>query len=215
MTISTKLLSQYILPGDNIIVGVSGGADSMVLLDLINKFNKKVEFDFYAVHINHSIRDKEATRDQLFVENYCKKNNIKFICKSVDAPLYCKQSGKTLEQGARELRYKEFNNILLEKNANKIFVAHHANDQAETVLMHIARGSSLSGAKGMSFISNNIYRPLLNITRKQIDQYLKENFLNKLYLHLLNLEQIQVYFLLNIDQFAFLLYLVKVYKYCY
>lgn len=175
MPLNLNVLNNFIQENDCIIVGVSGGADSMCLLDLINKYKCACKFKIYAVHINHGIRGDEALRDQNFVSEFCEKRNINCIIKSVDAIKFAKENSKTLEQAARILRYDVFENLIKELNANKLFVAHHKDDQAETILMHILRGSGLKGAKGMLSNSNKIYRPLLNISRKEIEEYNRNN----------------------------------------
>lgn len=174
MTLSYNILSDYIVEGDNVIVAVSGGADSMCLLDLIHQYSKKVEFNFCVVHVNHNIRNEESDRDQRFVEEYCAKNSIKCKTFAVKAVNFAKKHGQTLEQAARELRYGAIYNYKSEINANKIFVAHHMTDQAETVLMHIARGASLKGAKGMSPVGE-LFRPLLSFSKEQILKYVQKN----------------------------------------
>jgi len=175
MAIDVSCLSTLIKKGDKVMVGLSGGADSMCLLDLVAKFNTNLEFDFFAVHINHGLRDLEAQRDQDFVVEYCQKNKIKIICKNIKTKEYARKNNKTIEQAGRELRYKTFKEVLENEGANKLLVAHHKNDQVETVLMHICRGSSLSGARGMELENNKVVRPLLNYTRAEIEGYIQSN----------------------------------------
>ena len=175
MEISGKVFEGLITKNDKVLVGVSGGTDSMCLLSLLEKASKKMGFDFIAVHINHNLRGEESVRDESFVEKYCQKNNIKLICESVDVNKYAKKYAKTIEQAARELRYEMFDKIMQKEKATVLAVAHHKDDQAETILMHIARGSSLKGARGMSLKNGNTIRPLLNFTREDIEQYNKAN----------------------------------------
>lgn len=174
MTLSYNILKNYITMGDNIIVAVSGGADSMCLLDLMQKYSKDVKFDFSVVHVNHNIRGEESDSDQRFIEYYCAKNSIKCKTFAVNALNYAKKHGQTLEQAARELRYGAIYKYKDEINANKVFVAHHLTDQAETVFMHISRGSSLKGAKGMDR-AGVLYRPLLDFSKEQILKYAQKN----------------------------------------
>ena len=115
-----NVLNNIILENDRVLVGVSGGADSMCLLDIVNKFKKKISFEFFAVHVNHNLRGEEAERDQKFVNEYCKRNNINLIVESVDAKTYASENQKTIEQAARELRYGVFDKLLIELKANKI-----------------------------------------------------------------------------------------------
>ncbi|MBQ7466598.1 MAG: tRNA lysidine(34) synthetase TilS [Clostridia bacterium] len=175
MEISCKVLEGLITKTDKVLVGVSGGTDSMCLLSMLLKAKSQMGFQLLAVHINHNLRGQESERDENFVKKYCEKNDIKFICESVDVLKHAKKYGKTTEQAARELRYLAFEKIMQKEKATVLAVAHHKDDQAETVLMHIARGSSLKGATGMQIKSGNIIRPLLNFTRKDIEEYNKAN----------------------------------------
>ena len=175
MEISSKVFEGLITKNDKVLVGVSGGTDSMCLLYLLERASEKMGFDFVAVHVNHNLRGEESERDQNFVEKYCQKNNIKLICESVDVNKYATKYAKTIEQAARELRYEMFDKIMQKEKATVLAVAHHKDDQAETILMHIARGSSLKGARGMSLKNGNTIRPLLNFTREDIEQYNKAN----------------------------------------
>lgn len=175
MALSVDALNNYILKKDKVIAAVSGGADSMCLLSLLCEKQKFVDFDLVCLHVNHNIRDEEAKRDEDFVRDFCRENNIEFVCENVKALEYAKKTGKTVEQAARELRYAAFEKVFKEKGANKIAVAHHKDDQAETILMHIARGSSLKGARGMSNVSGVIIRPLLDFSRQEIEEYVENN----------------------------------------
>ncbi len=177
MALDYSILNDFIKDNDCVLIGVSGGADSMCLLDLAIKYKKICQYKLIAVHINHNLRDKEAERDENFVREYCKNNNVNLICESIKTIEYKEKNSKTIEQAARELRYSVFDMLLEREGANKILVAHHQDDQAETVLMHISRGSSLRGARGMSKNSNKIARPLLSFSREEIVYY---NHVNKI-----------------------------------
>lgn len=171
MELNKRVLDGFIYSGDKVIVACSGGADSMCLLSLMLEKQKDTDFEIIALHVNHNIRDKEADRDEQFVREFCKKNNVEFVCVSVNAIEYAKKHKMTLEQGARVLRYKAFNDEMQRRKANKIAVAHHKDDQTETVLMHIFRGSAIKGASGMSAVLGNIIRPLLDFSRNDIEEY--------------------------------------------
>ena len=175
MKLDFNALNPYVFANDKVIVACSGGADSMCLLSLLMEKQKETDFELVAFHVNHNIRDEEADRDEQFVRDFCAKNNVKFVCVQVKALEYAKKHGKSVEQSARELRYEEFRKILEKENANKIAVAHHKDDQAETILMHIFRGSSIKGAIGMASVSGNIIRPLLDFSRKDIEEYNKQH----------------------------------------
>ncbi len=152
---------------DGIAVGVSGGADSMLLLWALIDKQKQVGFDLEVINVNHHIRGEESDRDSAFVKEFCEKKNIPYVIFDVDALKAKKENKMGLEESARNLRYEIFAKEMKDKNLNKLFLAHHKNDQAETILMHIFRGSGISGACGMSELSN-IYRPLISYTKKEI-----------------------------------------------
>lgn len=173
--INEKLLNGLVKAGDSVLVGVSGGADSMCLLTLLIKLREKVNYKLYAIHINHGLRGTESVRDQQLVQNYCKANKVACEVVNVDVKGYCAKNGTTTEEGARILRYKSFDKFMKEKNLNLLAVAHNRKDQAETILMHILRGGSIKGASGMQQKSENILRPLLNVGREEIEKYNQEN----------------------------------------
>ena len=168
--------------GDKIVVGVSGGPDSISLINILNEI--KVEnilnynFDLIVAHINHKIR-KEADLDQKFVENYCKQKNIKCYVKSENVNKKAENEKIGTEEAGRKLRYNFFNEILEKEKANKIATAHTANDNAETILMNIIRGSGTTGLKGITPIRDNLYiRPLIEANRDEIEEYCKKNNLD-------------------------------------
>ena len=154
---------------DKIVIGVSGGPDSMCLLNIMKNIKDKMNFKIYVVHINHMIR-KEASDDEKYVQEYCKKNNIDFFVKHFDVTQYAKQNKIGTEEAGRNIRYKFFNEVLNNVGANKIAIAHNANDNAETVLMNLMRGSGISGLKGIEPMRENIIRPLIECTREEIEE---------------------------------------------
>lgn len=157
---------------DNVVAGISGGADSMVLLNLLIKAKQIKSFKLTAVHIEHGIRAEEAKRDALFVQDYCKKHKVTCKIISADIPKLAKQKKQTLEECARNFRYQQFYKAM--GTSGKIFIAHNKNDQAETVLMHIFRGSGISGAAGIKQ-TDVIFRPLLCKTKAEILHHAKTN----------------------------------------
>ncbi len=163
------------LKGCRIAVACSGGSDSMALLHCLNKLKGTLSLKLFAIHVNHNIRGNEAKRDEQFVENYCKNNGIGFILKSVNAIEFSKANKQTLEQGARNLRYNAFNEAIEENGLDYVCLAHNKLDQAETILMHIGRGSGLTGLVGMSAVSGKFLRPILNVSKLEILEYLKQN----------------------------------------
>ena len=152
---------------DRIAVGVSGGADSMVLLWALLDKQKQVGFYLYVINVNHHIRGIESDRDSAFVEDFCKKKKIDYVVADVDVLKLKSDEKYTLEESARKLRYDVFAETMKKNNLNKLFLAHHKNDQAETILMHIFRGSGISGASGIRQ-SEKIVRPLLGLSKNEI-----------------------------------------------
>lgn len=164
---------KYIADGDSVVAGVSGGADSMILLwGLIDK-QKQVNFSLTVVHVNHHLRGTESDADAVFVKKFCEKRKIECIIEDVDVKKLKVSEKTTLEETARNARYDIFKKIMRQKKCNKLFLAHHKNDQAETILMHIFRGSGISGACGIRD-NEQIKRPLLHLTKEEINKIAKE-----------------------------------------
>ena len=163
--------------GDTVIAGVSGGADSVCLLFLLLDLKERLSIDVTALHVEHGIRGESSRCDAGFVEKLCKEHDIPFQMKEVDAPGYAKEHKVTLEEAARLLRYGAFFEAAKQFNEKrvKIAVAHHRDDQAETVLFQMARGSGLRGLGGMHPKRDCIIRPLLNCSRRDLELYLIEN----------------------------------------
>ncbi len=159
-------------PGDRIIVGISGGADSVSLLKVIQELSTKLELSIYAAHYNHGIRGESADGDSRFVSELCADLNVPLIVERGNVPAYANEHGQTVEQAARELRYGFLERARKHFNADYIAVAHHMDDQAESVLMHLFRGSGLKGLSGMRFKRDRIIRPMLGCRRKEIEEYL-------------------------------------------
>lgn len=164
-----------ILKGETVGVAVSGGSDSMCLLHLLNSLKEKLGFNVVAINVDHNLRENSAN-DSLFVKNYCDKNNIKLFAYSIDVNSICAEKKLTVEQGAREGRYKIFKKLLDKGQVNKIALGHHLQDQSETILLNIFRGAGLSGACGMELIRDGVYiRPLLHTPKAEIKAYLTYN----------------------------------------
>lgn len=166
--------------GDNIVIGVSGGPDSMALLNaLIDlKETSKIKYEITVVHINHMIR-KEADEETEFVKEFCKKNGIECYVKREKVEAIAEKQRIGTEEAGRKLRYSFFEEIAQKVNANKIATAHNANDNAETVLMNIIRGSGTSGLKGIEPIRENKFiRPLIECRRDEIEEYCNNQNLN-------------------------------------
>ena len=161
--------------GDVVAVALSGGKDSVCLLHLLLSLREELNITVKAVHVDHSIRGKDSENDAEFVKNYCEKLGVLVKVFKVDAPLYSKQNNLSLEQGARALRYGVFKSVLDSGFANLIATAHHKNDNFESLLFNIFRGTGLKGAGGIPSKNGEIVRPLLSVTREEIDRYLQEN----------------------------------------
>ncbi len=160
--------------GSHILVGVSGGADSVCLLLILKELTPYYDASLTAVHVEHGIRGEESQKDARFVQQLCEKHKIPCRVYSCDAPAYAKAHGMTLEEGARELRYGFFAQAARETKADRIAVAHNQNDCAETLLFHLARGSGLRGMCGIVPVRETIIRPLLSVSRGEIESYLEK-----------------------------------------
>ena len=166
--------------GDKIVLGVSGGPDSISMLNILKEIKDEqiIKFEIYVAHINHMIRE-EAIDDEKYVEDYCKKNNIKCYIKRIDVVKIANDKKIGTEEAGRKARYEFFEEILKKTNSNKIAIAHNINDKIETVIMHLLRGSGLSGLKGIEPIRDNKFiRPLIECERSEIEQYCEKYELN-------------------------------------
>lgn len=164
--------------GDRVVVGVSGGPDSVCLLHVLWRLRKDFDLYIVAVHINHMLRGSESCRDENYVKSLCSELEIELQSICVDIKKVSKEKNMSLEEAGREERYRHFEIVADSVGASRIAVAHNKNDQAETVLMNIIRGSGLDGLKGMDYIRGRIIRPLLDIERNEIEAYCRENSLN-------------------------------------
>lgn len=171
-------VNQLIRPGDGVVVGLSGGPDSVFLLYALHTLQPRMGFTLWAAHVHHGIRGAEADRDEAFSEKLCAKLDIPFQAVHVAAPAYAAQHGLSLEEAARILRYEALEAArqqLGQTRAAWIAVAHHLDDQAETVLHNLVRGAGLRGLAGMENRRNHVIRPLLSIKREDILKWLKQN----------------------------------------
>jgi len=154
--------------GDKILVGVSGGIDSVALLDILSKLRNKLSLNIHIAHVNYGLR-KESASDERFVSSLASKHGFNFHLKRV------RLSDGNIEEKAREARYEFFNDIALKKGLNKIAVAHQKNDLVETFFLNSARGSGLRGLVSMKPLSGHLIRPLLFAKRQEIENYTKKN----------------------------------------
>lgn len=156
-----------------VVVGLSGGADSVCLLVIMKELCNELGMELIAVHINHGIRGAEADRDEEFCVKLCVELSIELIVKKYDVPAYAKENGLSEEEAGRILRYETFREIAGENGV--IAVAHHRNDQAETVIFNLVRGTKLKGTAGMEPVRGRVIRPLLDVTKQEIEDFLREN----------------------------------------
>ena len=164
--------------GDKLVLGVSGGPDSISMLNILNQIKDEYEFEIYVAHINHMIRE-EAEDDEKYVQKFCTENDIQCFTKRIDVQKIANEKKMGTEEAGRKIRYEFFEEVLQKVNANKIAVAHNKNDKIETIIMNLLRGSGISGLKGIEPIRDNKYiRPLIECERKEIEQYCKEQQLN-------------------------------------
>lgn len=175
-----KTIKKYNLIKDNdsIVIGVSGGPDSIALLDILRK---KENIKIYVAHINHMARE-DAGQDEEYVIQYCKKNNIPVFTKKIDIIKKSKQEKIGTEQAGRQARYEFFEEIMQKTNSNKIATAHNKNDLVETLIMNQIRGSGVSGLKSIEPIRDGKFiRPLIEAKREEIEKYCEDKKLNPRY----------------------------------
>lgn len=169
-----KNLKSYNLEGFGVLLAVSGGKDSMTMLDLFNYFKYELKLNLVVCHFNHSLRD-DADRDEKFVKTQCEKYGLKFYSKKEDVLLYSNENKLSTEEGARFLRYKFFDEVKRIENLEYIATAHNKNDLAETVIMRIFRGTGINGLIGIQSERGDLIRPILNFSRDEIEKYIEEN----------------------------------------
>lgn len=164
--------------GKRVCVAISGGVDSTALLHYLKSKEKEVGFSLSAVHCEHGIRGEESLLDQAFVKELCKNWNVPLFLFSEDCPKRAKGEKISLETAARDYRLESFSSLVKENKVDYIATAHHLSDEAETVLFRLARGTSLSGVKGMEEKSGYLIRPFLDWTKEEILSYARENNLS-------------------------------------
>lgn len=167
---------QLLKEGDRVLAGVSGGADSVcllfVLLSLRSYFGGRLHIE--VVHVHHMLRGKEADEDMAYVEELCRSQAVPFHPVMLPVKQIAEEQGWSVEEAGRRVRYDTFDRICRERRLHKIAVAHHRDDQAETVLMNLFRGSGLKGMAGIPAVRGNIIRPLLAVSREEIEAYLTQ-----------------------------------------
>nr|WP_312887202.1 tRNA lysidine(34) synthetase TilS [Clostridium lacusfryxellense] len=158
--------------GDKVIVAISGGPDSTCLLYILNELKEQIGITLIGAHLNHCLREVDADKDEEYAKKTCESLHIDFYSKKVDVHRIAKEKNLSCEMAGREERYGFFKELMISLNANKVALAHNANDQAETILMRIMRGTGIEGMVGIKPVRDKIYvRPILHLSRKEIENY--------------------------------------------
>lgn len=171
-----KTIQKYRMlePGDGVVVGVSGGPDSVMLCHVLHRLRDRCGLSLTVAHLNHGIRGAEAARDARFVERLARGLGLPYVVQEQDVPAYCRERSRSLQEAAREVRYRFLEAVRVNAGAVKIALGHNADDQAETVMLWLLRGAGLKGLGGMPPVrSGIIIRPLIETTREEIETYLR------------------------------------------
>jgi tRNA(Ile)-lysidine synthase len=161
--------------GDRVVVGLSGGPDSVALLHILSSLKDVYKIGIRAAHLEHGIRGEESIEDMRFVERLCQDMSVPLSTERVKVPEAARAAKQSVEATARRLRYDFFDEVLKETKSSKIATGHNANDQAETLLLNLLRGTGMAGLTGVwPAVENTIVRPLIEATRSDIETYLKE-----------------------------------------
>jgi tRNA(Ile)-lysidine synthase len=167
--------NELLLPGEKILIALSGGPDSVFLLHFLNKFKKKYKIEIGAVHVNHLLRGSDSQRDAIFCKTICEELSIPFYFCRKNIKTYSKKNKLSLEVAGRKVRYEFFDKISQTYGYSKIATAHNADDNVETVLINLIKGTGIKGIAGIPVKRKNIIRPILSLTKKEILDYLEEN----------------------------------------
>jgi tRNA(Ile)-lysidine synthase len=165
-------------PGDRVLVAVSGGPDSVCLLRVLQTLAKKLDLTLQVAHLDHMFRGKESADEAQFVADLAKKLGIPATLAQIDVPAFCRERGLSAQEGAREVRYGFLRRVADETGSSRIAVGHTAEDQAETFMMRLLRGAGTSGLSAIPPVRDNIIRPLIDVTRKEVLEYLKKSEIN-------------------------------------
>ena len=165
---------QMLEVGDYIVIGVSGGADSVCLLFVLRQLQEEYQLQLTVVHVNHNIRGESARRDQAYVEELCRRWDVQCKVYSLQVEEISKLRKRSVEETGRDLRREVFLEVLEEEHATKIATAHHANDNVETLIMNMSRGTGLTGMTGIQPMNDMWIRPLLGVKRQDIQTYLQQ-----------------------------------------
>lgn len=174
--LNTLKAHDMLSPGDKVIVALSGGADSVALLSVLLSLKNELGIEVFAAHVNHNLRGEESLRDEAFVKKLCNDNKVGLFLRSVDVNALCAESGEGFETVGRRVRYDFFEELINEKDAF-VATAHTLSDSLETALFNMTRGASFSGLSSIPYKRGRIIRPLLDVTRDEIETYIAENSL--------------------------------------
>jgi tRNA(Ile)-lysidine synthase len=179
LKIIKQTIAEYNLleKGDKVLIGLSGGADSVCLTHALKSLADEIGITLYTAHLNHGIRGDEAQRDEDFAKAFSASLQITCFTEKRDIPSEARRNGVSEETAGRNARYAFFERLCEEHCINKTATAHNKNDNAETILMNFMRGSSVSGLSGIPYSRGKIIRPILNVARCDIEEYCKENHL--------------------------------------
>lgn len=166
-----QALTKYLPQGSRVLLAVSGGADSMALALAAAQLRENDYFETFVLHVEHGLRGAEALQDAELVQNFCHEHNLPYNCHHVDVAAYADANGLSTESAARKLRYAALQDEAVRLKTDYIVTAHHADDQAETVLLKLLRGTSAAGLSGMSHVHGNIIRPFLELSRADLVEF--------------------------------------------
>lgn len=177
LNIIKQAIAEYNLfkSGSSVLVGLSGGADSVCLTHILHALSKELDITVYTAHVNHGIRGSEALSDELFAKDFSESLGLKCFVKRADIPAIAEAEGISEETAGRKIRYGFFDEICGKYNIDYIATAHNKNDNAETMLMNFMRGSSTNGLCGIPYKRANIIRPLLDVGRDEIEEYCRNH----------------------------------------
>jgi tRNA(Ile)-lysidine synthase len=161
--------------GDKILVALSGGPDSVFLLNFLLKYKRKYGIEIGAMHVNHMIRGEEADRDEKFCKNLCLKLGVVYHTVKRNVPSFAMANKISIEEAARKIRYEELAKVKKKFSYDKIATAHNCSDNAETIFLNLIKGTGLKGLSGIPIRRENIIRPILSITKDEILKYLEKN----------------------------------------
>ena len=160
--------------GDKVLVAFSGGTDSVFLLSFLLKYKKRFNIQLAAFHLNHNLRGKEAIDDEKYCRKFSRDNKIKYFSESKNVKMFAKKNKISMEEAGRKIRYSELERIANKNDFNKIATAHNANDNTETVLLNLIKGTGLKGISGIPVKRGKIIRPILSVSRDEILSYLEK-----------------------------------------